>query len=70
MRKAVEAVLKTRAYADLSWRIVSDLSEAMRGKDVLHPLLMNRKEVKKTGLFLSAPTAACAAVLTRLFSIR
>ncbi len=51
MRKAIEAVLKTRAYANLSWATVLDLA---RGRDsqTLHPLLFKRKEIKKAAIIL------------------
>ncbi|MCK5320863.1 F0F1 ATP synthase subunit gamma, partial [Candidatus Parcubacteria bacterium] len=44
MRRAIEAVLKTRTYANLSWRIVLNLSQAGNGNDkkALHPLLTKR----------------------------
>lgn len=53
MRKAVEAVLKTRPYANLSWATILNLSQAngKNGKD-LHPLLAKRKDVKRVGIIL------------------
>ena len=38
MRRAVEAVLKTRTYANLSWLTVLNLSQAV---NVEHPMLVN-----------------------------
>jgi len=53
MRKAVEAVLRTRTYANLSWLTVLNLSESMNGKsEILHQLLTPRKEIKKVGIIL------------------
>ena len=50
MRKAVEAVLATRAYANSAWSIVKDLAAKTDPKH--HPLLQKRKEIKKVGLVL------------------
>ncbi len=53
MRKAIEAVLRTRTYANLSWLTVLNLSESMNGKsEILHQLLTPRKEIKKVGIIL------------------
>ncbi|MDP2736829.1 MAG: ATP synthase F1 subunit gamma [bacterium] len=53
MRKAVEAVLRTRTYANLSWLTVLNLSQSMNGKnEALHQLLTPRKEIKKIGIIL------------------
>lgn len=54
MRKAIEAVLKTRTYANLSWETVLHLSRANDGNngDGLHPLLAVRDSVKKVGIVL------------------
>jgi len=54
MRRAIEAVLKTRTYANLSWRIVLNLSQASNGngKKALHPLLVKREKIKKVGIIL------------------
>jgi len=53
MRKAIEAVLKTRTYANLSWLTVLNLSRSANGeKEKLHPLLTARKEIKKVGIIL------------------
>ncbi|MDP2708592.1 MAG: ATP synthase F1 subunit gamma [bacterium] len=53
MRRAVEAVLKTRTYANLSWLTVLNLAQAANGKkESLHPLLTPRKEIKKVGIIL------------------
>ena len=55
MRKAIEAVLKTRTYANLSWLTVLNLSRAngqKRGDEALHPLLCRRPEIKRVGIIL------------------
>lgn len=54
MRKAVEAVLRTRTYANLSWETVLNLSRALNNADGtnLHPLLTKREEIKKVGIIL------------------
>ena len=49
MRKAIEAVLRTRTYANLSWETVLHLAQANgtngSGEKTLHPLLAKRAEV-------------------------
>ncbi|MBU4375721.1 F0F1 ATP synthase subunit gamma, partial [Patescibacteria group bacterium] len=54
MRRAIEAVLKTRTYANLSWNIVLNLSQAgnSNGGQALHPLLAKRERIKKVGIVL------------------
>ncbi|MEK7202896.1 MAG: ATP synthase F1 subunit gamma [Patescibacteria group bacterium] len=53
MRKAIEAVLKTRSYANLSWLTILNLSQAVNNNNKsLHPLLEKRKEIKRTGVIL------------------
>lgn len=53
MRKAIEAVLRTRTYANLSWETILNLSRfsAARGEP-LHQLLTKREEIKKIGIIL------------------
>ncbi|MBU0598479.1 ATP synthase F1 subunit gamma [Patescibacteria group bacterium] len=50
MRKAVNAVLATRSYANSAWDIVKSLS--VKTDPSLHPLLQKRKQVKNVGLIL------------------
>jgi len=51
MRRAVEGVLRTRTYANLSWATILNLSkEKTHGK--LHPLLTKRERIKKVGIVL------------------
>ncbi|MEI7451669.1 MAG: ATP synthase F1 subunit gamma [Candidatus Falkowbacteria bacterium] len=53
MRKASEAVLKTRAYAHLSWETILNLSRLAQSKNQdLHPLLSKRAEVKRVAVIL------------------
>lgn len=53
MRKAVEAVLRTRTYANLSWETVLRLSRVSHGSDqVKHPLLSQRPVVQKAAMIL------------------
>lgn len=55
MRKAVEATLKTRLYANLSWAMVLNLSRATgQGQDgrALNRFFETRKEIKKIGIVL------------------
>jgi len=52
MRKAIEAVLKTRTYANLSWTTVLNLSRAVNAGKNLHPLFLKRKKIKTIGIIL------------------
>ncbi len=53
MRKAVEAVLRTRTYANLSWGTVLHLSAMAKGaNDLRHPLLTSRELTKKVAIIL------------------
>ncbi len=53
MRKAVEAVLRTRTYANLSWETVLHLSAMANGKsEPMHPLLTKRTDTKKIAIIL------------------
>jgi len=50
MRKAVNAVLETRDYANTAWEIVRNLAaKTDRSK---HPLLQRKEQVKKVGLIM------------------
>lgn len=50
MRRAVQAVLATRMYANTAWSIVNELAQTVdRTK---HPLLVEKEEVKTLGLLL------------------
>ena len=53
MRKAIEAVLKTRAYASLSWETILRLAALEKSKnEESHPLLSARKEIKSAAVIL------------------
>ncbi len=52
MRRAVEAVLRTRTYANLSWETILNLSRALNGGESPHPLLELRSQIKKIGVVL------------------
>lgn len=52
MRKAIEAVLRTRTYSNLSWEIVLNLARSVNAKLNPHPLLEKRKSVKRVGIVL------------------
>ncbi len=53
MRKAVEAVLRTRTYANLSWETVLHLSARANGQnDLTHPLLSKRVKTNKVAIIL------------------
>ena len=52
MRKAVEAVLKTRSYANLSWLTVLNLAKIARQDKSLHRLLNPREDIKRIGIIL------------------
>lgn len=53
MRKAIESVLRTRTYANLSWLTVLNLSQSRSGNnEAVHQLLTVRKEIKKVGIIL------------------
>lgn len=63
MRKAIEAVLKTRTYANLSWETVLHLAQLAKSKNEdLHPLLAQRSEKKKAAIILiSSNRGLCGA---------
>lgn len=63
MRRAVEATLRTRAYADLSWATVLNLSKAANGNNgPLHPFFNTRKNIRKVGIILiSSNRGLCGA---------
>lgn len=53
MRKAIDAVLKTRTYANLSWETVLHLVRASASsQQPLHPLLISRAAIKKVAIIL------------------
>ncbi len=52
MKKAVDAVLATRSYANLSWLTVTNLAQVARHNQPLHNLLNARSTVKKVAVIL------------------
>jgi len=53
MRKAIEAVLKTRTYANLSWETVLHLAKLEKSRnESLHPLLKPRKKINRVAIIL------------------
>jgi len=53
MRKAIEAVLKTRTYANLSWETVLHLAQSVASRsETPHPLLTKRNSVAKVAVVL------------------
>lgn len=47
VRKAVNAVTATRAYATKAWQVLKHIAE-QPGRNSLHPLLVDRKEIRNT----------------------
>jgi F-type H+-transporting ATPase subunit gamma len=47
VRKAVQAVLATRAYAGKAWQVLTHVA-MQPGRETLHPLLTKRAEIKNT----------------------
>lgn len=52
MRKAVEAVMATRTYANLSWTTVINLANAINSENDTHPLLKKKQKIKKVAIVL------------------
>jgi F-type H+-transporting ATPase subunit gamma len=52
MRKSVEAVLKTRTYANLAWLTVLDIAGASDSGKNLHPLLNVSEKTEKVAMIL------------------
>lgn len=54
MRRSVDAVLRTRTYANLSWATLLNISSSLKGETSLHPLLEKRTKVEKELIVLIA----------------
>jgi F-type H+-transporting ATPase subunit gamma len=54
MRKAIEAVLKTRTYANLSWTTVLNLAKAENCGKEAHVLLSMRENIRRVAIVLMA----------------
>lgn len=52
MRKAIESVLRTRTYANLSWTTVLNLSKQAKENRISHPLLTPKDCAKKIAIIL------------------
>lgn len=70
MKKAVDAVLKSRTYANLSWETVLHLAALASAKaEALHPLLMPRAEIKKIAVILiTSNRGMCGGYNTAIIS--
>jgi len=54
MRRSVEAVSKTRTYANLGWATIVNIAESVGDGKLKHPLLEKRTDVKKVVIVLIA----------------
>lgn len=70
MRKAIEAVLKTRTYANLSWEMVLRLAKVSENNvEISHPLLTARLEIKKVAVILiTSNRGMCGAYNTAIIN--
>ncbi|KKT13020.1 MAG: ATP synthase gamma chain [Candidatus Falkowbacteria bacterium GW2011_GWF2_43_32] len=69
MRRAVEAVLKTRTYANLSWMTILNIARSLNSGSERHPLLTPRPENKRTAIVLvSSNRGLCGGFNTALIS--
>lgn len=69
MRKSVEAVLKTRTYANLAWTTVLNISGSIEDGKSLHPLLDVRPEVRRVAIILiSSNRGLCGSFNTNIIN--
>ncbi len=69
MRKAIESVLKTRTYANLSWETVLHISNATNGSTASHKLLAEREKVETVGMILiTSNRGLCAGFNTNIIT--
>ncbi|MGI6374349.1 MAG: ATP synthase F1 subunit gamma [Patescibacteria group bacterium] len=54
MRRAVEAVIKTRAYAKIGWGVAINIAEAVGSDKLIHPLLEKKTKTEKVVIVLIA----------------
>jgi F-type H+-transporting ATPase subunit gamma len=67
MRKSVEAVLKTRSYANLSWMTILNIANSTNNLYVKHPLLTYKKDIKKVCVVLiTANRGLCGSLNTSI----
>lgn len=52
MRRSIEAVLKTRTYANLGWMTILNISESLDANSEKHPLLEKRSKTEKAAIVL------------------
>lgn len=52
MRRSIEAVLRTRTYANLGWATIVNIAESRDTDKVTHPLLEKRAKIKKALIVL------------------
>jgi len=68
MRRATEAVLRTRSYANLSWTTILNLTRGANYHE-LHPLLSPRTEIKKVAIIMfSANRGLCGSFNSALLN--
>lgn len=69
MRKAVEAVLRTRTYANLAWVTVLNISQTSIAGKFLHPLLHKRNKINKVAIILmTSNRGLCGGFNTNLIN--
>lgn len=70
MRKAIEAVLKTRTYANLSWEMVLNLAKlSAKQHEPMHHLLAERHKIKKVLLILiTSNRGLCGSLNTAIIN--
>ncbi|MFA6322474.1 MAG: ATP synthase F1 subunit gamma [Candidatus Buchananbacteria bacterium] len=67
MRKSVNAVLNSRAYAQTAWSVVLNLAKRINAQD--HPLLNRRESLKKTAVILiSSNRALCGGFNSQIIN--
>lgn len=70
MRKAVDSVLATREYANLSWNTIINISKADLDKSKMHPLLHVRDEIKNVAIILlSSNRGLCAGFNSNVINL-
>ena len=69
MRKAIESVLKTRTYANLSWETILHISKAAKGSADIHKFLAKREDIKSVGIILiTSNRGLCAGFNTNIIT--
>lgn len=52
MRRSIEAVLRTKTYANLGWMTILNIAESLDSDEKKHPLLEKRSQTKKAVIIL------------------